>query len=176
MHIRTATSLDREDILKIYLCTFPEGEKDIVSKVAIDLLFEATTPQTISLVAENDNSVVGHVAFSPVRIDNDDSLQGYILAPLAVIPDYQKQKIGSGLVEKGIQTLLKMDVNILFVYGDPKYYGRFGFSTDNADKFIPQHKLQYPSGWQAIILNEFSNKNAYSNLVCVASLSDQELW
>lgn len=176
MHIRTAKSLDRDEILKIYLCTFPEDEKDIVSKLAIDLLYESTTPQTISFVAVNDNAVVGHVAFSPVKIDNDNNLQGYILAPLAVIPDYQKYKIGTRLIETGIQTLSKMDVNILFVYGDPEYYGRFGFSTDYAEKFIPQHKLQYPSGWQAIILNEFPNKNAYHNLVCVASLSAPKLW
>jgi len=176
MHIRTATSLDRDDILETYLCTFPEGEKDIVSKIAIDLLFESTTPQTISLVAEDDNAVIGHVAFSPVIIDSDDNLKGYILAPLAVIPDYQKQKIGAKLVEKGIQTLLKMKANILFVYGDPEYYGRFGFSTNVAEKFIPQHKLEYPSGWQAIILNQFSIKNSTSNLVCVASLNDPKLW
>ena len=176
MHIRTATSLDRNDILKTYLCTFPEGEKDTISKIANDLLFENTTPQTISLVAENDNAVVGHVAFSPVKIDNDDSIQGYILAPLAVMPEHQKQKIGTSLVKKGIQTLSKMNVNILFVYGDPKYYGKFGFSAGAAEKFIPEYKLQYPTGWQAIILNEFSTKHSYNNLVCVASLSDPELW
>jgi len=176
MHIRIATSLDRGDILNTYLCTFPESEKDIVSKLAIDLLVESTAPQTISLVAETDNAVVGHVAFSPVKIDNNDSLLGYILAPLAVKPDYQKQGVGSKLIESGIDILLKMGVNILFVYGDPKYYGRFGFSTENAEKFIPQHKLQYPFGWQAVTLNQFSNENVASKIVCVASLGDPKLW
>lgn len=176
MRIRTVTGLDRDDILETYLCAFPEGERDIVSKLAVDLLFESAAPQTISLVTEIDNAVVGNVAFSPVKIDDDDSLQGYILAPLAVMTDYQKQKIGTGLVEKGMQMLLEMEVNILFVYGDPEYYGRFGFSAKNAEKFIPQYKLQYPFGWQAVILNEFSIKHANSNLVCVASLNNPKLW
>ena len=176
MHIRTAISSDLDDIREVYLCTFPEGEREIVSKLAIDLLAESTTPQTISLVAEIDNAVVGHVAFSPVKIDNNNNLQGYILAPLAVIPGYQKQRVGSKLIESGIETLLKKGVNILFVYGDPKYYGRFGFSNENAEKFIPQHKLQYPFGWQAIILNQFSIENLPGNIVCVASLDDPELW
>lgn len=176
MHIRIATNLDSDDILKTYLCAFPEDENNLVSKLAIDLLFENSTPQIISLVAETDNAVVAHAAFSPVRIDNKDNLQGYILAPLAVSPDYQKQRIGSKLIESGIQKLLKMGVNILFVYGDPKYYGKFGFSSDNAERFIPQYKLQYPFGWQAIILNEFSVENAPRNIVCVDSLSDPKLW
>lgn len=176
MHIRIATSLDRDDIFTIYLSAFPENEKDIVSKLAVDLLVESTIPQTISLVAETDNAVVGHISFSPVKIDNNDNLQGYILAPLAVMPDYQKQRIGSKLIESGIQTLLIMGTNILFVYGDPKYYGRFGFSTKNAEKFIPRYKLQYPFGWQAIILNQFSVENAAGNIVCVTSLENPELW
>lgn len=175
-HIRTATSLDHDDILNIYLCAFPESEKDIVSNLALNLLSESTTPQIISLVAETENTVIGHVAYSPVKIDNNDNLQGYILAPLAVMPNYQKQQVGSKLIESGIEILLKKGVNILFVYGDPKYYGRFGFSAENAEKFIPQHKLQYPFGWQAIILKQFSIENLPSNIVCVASLDDSELW
>lgn len=176
MHIRIATSLDRDDILNIYLNTFPVSEKDIVAKLAIDLLVERTTPQSISLLAESDNAVVGHVAFSPVRIDNNGNLQGYILAPLAVLPNYQKQRIGSKLIESGIDTLLKKGINILFVYGDPEYYGRFGFSTESAEKFIPQHKLHYPFGWQAIILNQFSIENVPGNIVCAACLDNPELW
>ena len=176
MHIRTAIISDLDDIREVHLCAFPEGEREIVSKIAIDLLVKNTTPQTISLVAESDNTVVGHVAFSPVKIDNNDNLQGYILAPLAVMPNYQKQRIGSNLIESGMQTLLKMGINILFVYGDPKYYGKFGFNVENAEKFIPQYKLQYPFGWQAIILNEFSIESTPCSIVCVASLSDPKIW
>ena len=176
MHIRTAIRSDLDDIRKVHLSAFPESEREIISKLAIDLLVEKTAPQTISLVAETDYTVVGHVAFSPVKIDNNNNLQGYILAPLAVMPDYQKQRIGSNLIESGIQTLLKMGGNILFVYGDPKYYGKFGFNAENAEKFIPQYKLQYPFGWQAIILNEFSIESAPCSIVCVASLGDPKLW
>jgi len=176
MHIRTAISSDLDDIREVYLCTFPEGEREIVSKLAIDLLAENTTPQTISLVAETDNTVVGHIAFSPVKFDNNDNLQGYILAPLAVMLDYQKQRIGSNLIENGIQMLLKVGVNILFVYGDPKYYSKFGFNAGSAENFIPQYKLQHPFGWQAIVLNELSIVSAPCSIVCVASLGDPKLW
>ena len=176
MRIRIATSLDRDDIRGIYLCGFPEGEREIVSKLAINLLSEETTPQTISLVAETEGVVVGHVAFSPVIIDNHENLQGYILAPLSVKPDYQGLRIGSKLIESGIQPLLKMGVNVLFVYGDPKYYSRFGFSPDAAYRFAAPYKLQYPFGWQAIDLNECNVTKSPVNIACVTSLCDPELW
>ena len=176
MSIRIATSLDRDDVRDVHLYAFPESEREIVSKLAINLLSERTTPQTISLVAETEGAVVGHVAFSPVTIDNNENLQGYILAPLGVKPDYQKHCIGSKLIESGIQQLLKMGVNILFVYGDPEYYSKFGFSADVADRYTPPYKLQYPFGWQAIAFNEGNITKSPVNIACVTSLCDPELW
>jgi len=121
MHIRIATSLDRDDVREVHLCAFAEGEREIVSRLATNLLSEKATPQTISLVAETGGAVVGHVAFSPVTIDNNENFQGYILAPLGVKPDYQKLRIGSKLIESGMQQLSRMGVDILLVYGDPKF-------------------------------------------------------
>jgi putative acetyltransferase len=176
MRIRIATKLDCDNIRGIHLCAFPEGEREIVSKLAINLLSEETTPQTISLVAETEGIVVGHAAFSPVTIDNNESFQGYILAPLGVMPGYQRRLIGSKLIECGMQHLLKMGASILFVYGDPDYYSRFGFSPDAADRYIPPYQLQYPFGWQAIALNEGNIVKSALKIACVTSLCDPKLW
>ena len=176
MRIRIATRLDCDDICGVHLCAFPEGEREIISKLAINLLYEEATPETISLVAETEGTVVGHVAFSPVIIDKNENLQGYILAPIGVKPDYQGFRIGSKLIESGIQQLVKMGVNILFVYGDPKYYNRFGFSADAAYQYAAPYKLQYPFGWQAIVLNECNVTKSPVKIVCVTPLCDPELW
>jgi putative acetyltransferase len=145
-------------------------------KLAIDLLYENTTPQTISLVAETDDTVVGHVAFSPVDIENNENCQAYILAPLAVQPDYQKRRIGSTLIEYGMQQLSAIGVNIIFVYGDPKYYGRFGFNADDARNYTTPYNLQYPFGWQAVVLNECAVEKSPVAIHCVTSLGDPKLW
>jgi putative acetyltransferase len=176
MNIRLATNQDRDDIGRIYSSAFPKGEGDTVAKLAIDLLSENTTPQTVSLVAETDDSLVGHVAFSPVEIDNDRNCRGYILAPLAVRPDYQKRRIGSALIEYGLQQLSATGVNIVFVYGDPKYYERFGFSADTARNYTTPYTLQYPFGWQAVILNKCAMERSRGPITCVASLCDPDLW
>lgn len=167
---------DRDDIKRVYLSAFPQGEREVVSKLAIDLLSENTTPQTISLVAETDGSVVGHVAFSPVVIDRNESCQAYILAPLAVSADYQKRRIGSALIEYGMRLLSDMGVNVVFVYGDPKYYGRFGFNADAARNYTTPYRLQYPFGWQAIVLNDCVMKKVPVTISCVAALCDPKLW
>ncbi|MBN2332161.1 MAG: N-acetyltransferase [Deltaproteobacteria bacterium] len=176
MNIRIATNQDRDDIRTVYSSAFPKGESEIVAKLAIDLLSENTTPQTISLIAETDNSVVGHVAFSPVGIDNNENCQAYILAPLAVHPDYQKRHIGSTLIEYGMQQLSGMGVNVVFVYGDPKYYGRFGFNADTARNYTAPYNLQYPFGWQAVVLNECNLEKAPVTISCSTSLCDPTLW
>jgi putative acetyltransferase len=176
MNIRIATNQDRDDVQRVHLCAFHEGESEIVSKLAINLLSEKTTPQTISLVAETDGAIVGHVAFSPVLIDNNENFQGYILAPLGVKPDYQKRRIGSKLIEYGMQRLSDMGVNVVFVYGDPKYYGRFGFSADAAHQYTTPYNLQHPFGWQAIVLKECDIEKPPVAITCVTSLCDPKLW
>ena len=175
-HIRVAASLDRDDIREIHLCAFPDSENQIVSTLAVNLLSEETSPKTISLVAEADGALVGHIAFSPVTVNSNESWKGYILAPLGVKPDYQKHRIGSKLIESGMQRLSKMGVNVLFVYGDPNYYGKFGFNADAASGYSPAYKLQYPFGWQAITLNEGILAESTVRISCVDSLNNPELW
>jgi putative acetyltransferase len=176
MHVRIATSLDQDNVHSVQWSAFAGGEREIISKLAVNLLAEETTPQTISLVAETEGAVVGHVAFSPVTIDSNKNFQGYILAPLGVKPDYQKRRIGTKLIESGMQKLSRMDVDILFVYGDPQYYSRFGFSVDAAERYIPPYKLQYPFGWQGTALNECKNGKSFVKTACVTSLCDPALW
>ncbi|MGD2073566.1 MAG: N-acetyltransferase [Gammaproteobacteria bacterium] len=176
MRIRVATNLDRDDVREVHLCAFSEGEKQMVSTLAVNLLSEETNPEIISLVAEADGTVVGHIAFSPVNIKSDRSWIGYILAPLGVKPGYQKCHIGSKLIECGVQQLSKMGVNVVFVYGDPKYYGKFGFRPDVASGYFPPYELQYPFGWQAIALNKGGLSESTVQISCVAPLSDPALW
>lgn len=176
MHIRIATNQDYDDIQNVHLCAFPEAESEVVSRLATDLLFEKTTPQIISLVAETDDAIVGHIAFSPVTIDNNENFQGYILAPLGVKPDCQKRRIGSKLIEYGMQQLPAMRVNAVFVYGDPRYYGRFGFSAEAAEQYAAPYHLQYAFGWQAIVFIKSKIENPPVAITCVASLRDPKLW
>ena len=176
MNIRVATSLDRGCIRSVHWSAFAETERELVSRLAVNLLSEKATPPVISLVAEFEGIVVGHAAFSPVTLGHNENLQGYILAPLGVKPDYQKRGIGTKLIESGMDRLSSLGVNIVFVYGDPEYYSKFGFSVDAARRYIPPYHLEYPFGWQSITLNEFSISESSIKIACVTSLCDPALW
>ena len=176
MIIRKATEQDGQENSEVYKCAFPKDEGDIVANLAVNLLSESTIPETLSLVAEVKNSIVGHVAFSPVSAADMTDFQGYILAPLAVRPKFQHSGIGSKLVEAGILKLSGTEIDVLFVYGDPNYYNKFGFSVELAGGFTQPYKLQYPSGWQAKSMK--SPAVPYTNVAlnCVSSLCDPLLW
>jgi putative acetyltransferase len=83
---------------------------------------------TFSLVATDGDRVIGHIAFSPVTIGDENlSLKAVGLAPVAVLPEYQRQGIGSQLIEIGIEKCHKTGQNVIFVLGNPAFYSRFGF-------------------------------------------------
>jgi putative acetyltransferase len=85
-------------------------------------------PDVLSLVAESDGEIVGHILFSPVTIeDGSQSRQGMGLAPMAVTPDRQRQGIGSELVQAGLEILRKQGCPFIIVLGHPDFYPRFGF-------------------------------------------------
>ena len=87
-----------------------------------------TCPDALSLVAEDRNSIVGHIFFIPVVIDNPEiRVQGMALAPMAVLPDRQRQGIGSKLVKTGLDILRDRRCPFVVVLGHPEYYPRFGF-------------------------------------------------
>jgi len=83
----------------------------------------------ISLVAEREGIVVGHVAFSPVTI-SDGTMGWFGLGPVAVAPAYQRQGIGGALIREGFASLRAHGARGCVVLGDPGYYRRFGFGPD----------------------------------------------
>ena len=90
----------------------------------------AANAATLSLVAERDGRVVGHILFSPVRVEGEGaSFVAQGLAPMAVDPDHQREGIGSLLVRAGLDASRCAGHPIVFVLGHPDYYPRFGFAA-----------------------------------------------
>lgn len=85
----------------------------------------------VSLVATAGNELVGHVAFSPVTID-DRSVGWYALGPISVAPRTQRRGTGSALIASGLERLRELQAGGCVLLGDPGYYGRFGFLSDPA--------------------------------------------
>ena len=102
----------------------------------------AANALTVSLIAEIDGQMVGHIAFSPVTF-SDGSENWYSLGPISVLPDYQKQGIGTKLVNEGIGLLKALGAEGCVLVGDPNYYKRFGFSSPDGlqHEGVPQENF-----------------------------------
>lgn len=83
----------------------------------------------ISLVADAEGQVVGHITFSPVRVEGAPEVSALALGPMAVLPDRQRTGIGTTLVRAGLEQCRRSGVGAVFVVGYPSYYPRFGFDA-----------------------------------------------
>lgn len=87
----------------------------------------------LSILAEEDGQIVGHILFSPITIETQHSpLPALALAPMAVRPEFQRRGIGSELVRRGLESCQRLDHRIIVMIGHADYYPRFGFSPARA--------------------------------------------
>jgi putative acetyltransferase len=125
--IESERAEDRAGIRAVHLAAFPTAlEADLVERL------RAGGHAVISLVAREGDAVVGHVLFSPVTVHEAGSpdeviAHGVGLAPLAVLPAFQRRGIGSALIKAGLARCRECGVPYVVVLGDPAYYARFGF-------------------------------------------------
>ena len=135
--IRLAQETDLRSIQKVIEIGFSDEENKVIMNLAQELSKETTSPSIKSLVAEVGTKVIGYVCYSPIFLKSTSGISGYILAPLAVSPEHQKQGVGLNLIQSGIDMLTKDGSVFLLVYGDPDYYGRFGFKEEIGRLFVP---------------------------------------
>ncbi|MFC2018843.1 GNAT family N-acetyltransferase [Chloroflexota bacterium] len=108
----------------------------------------------LSLVALQDNEIVGHIAFSPVRVEAGGSgFEAISLAPMAVLPLYQRRGIGSQLVRAGLKECRRLGCEIVVVLGHPNYYPRFGFSPGRASGIDCEFEVP-DEAWMILELEE----------------------
>jgi putative acetyltransferase len=127
IRIRPETEKDHATVRKIHLAAFPgPGESELV-----DRLRDRANP-LISLLAELDDQLLGHILFTPLRLDSKPALRLMGLAPMAVLPARQKQGIGSALINAGLAQCRQLAIGAVAVLGHPHYYPRFGFVPSTA--------------------------------------------
>ena len=125
MVIRTETKSDHRVVRKINKSAFgQDDEANLVDALRNDPAFI----HELSLVAEMDGVIVGHILFTRIRIVSDDKeYPSLALAPMSVLPAYQNQGIGSALVRAGLEKCRDMGFGSVIVLGHKDYYPRFGF-------------------------------------------------
>ena len=125
MRIVEASPAEIDVVLRVERLAFSrDDEPHLVSA----LLRDQTAQPSLSLLAYEGEWPVGHILFTKVAlVGSSRSVPSAILAPLAVVPESQRQGVGRALIERGASVLAGCDVQLLFVLGDPAYYTRCGF-------------------------------------------------
>jgi putative acetyltransferase len=126
--IRSETDDDIMAITEVTIAAFKSLEISNHTEQYILKALRAAHALTISLVAEIDGRVIGHVAFSPICI-SDGTRNWYGLGPISVLPAFQRQGIGKTLIEEGFLRLKDMNAQGCCLVGHPDYYRKFGFSN-----------------------------------------------
>jgi putative acetyltransferase len=127
--IRTEVPSDITDIEALTAAAFLNASHTSHTEHLVVNALRGSGNLTISLVAEADETIVGHVAVSPVSI-SDGSQGWYGLGPISVTPEYQRIGIGSQLMRQVLVTLRELGASGCVVLGAPQYYSRFGFQAE----------------------------------------------
>ena len=126
MLIRAEKENDQDAVFAVNASAFEtQAEATLV-----DVLREQAQP-IVSLVAENQGNVVGHIMFSPIILSENPDLKVMGLAPMAVAPEHQRKGIGSALVRAGLEQCRHLGFVAVVVVGHTEYYPRFGFSPSS---------------------------------------------
>lgn len=130
MHIRLSQAADLHAIRAVHLRAFPTPtEADLVDRLVAD------GDAVVSIVAEDDG-IVGHALLSRMNVVADGQALGALgLAPVGVVPDRQRAGIGSALIQAAVREAKSAGAQMLFLLGEPGFYGRFGFTAANAKPF-----------------------------------------
>jgi putative acetyltransferase len=136
MRIRTAVPEDAAGIRAVNVSAFgTTAEADLV-----EALCERAAP-IISLVADADGVIVGHILFTPMTLDADRELKVMGLAPMAVATGRQRQGIGGALVRAGLDECWHLGAAAVAVLGHAEYYPRFGFAPASKLGLMSQYDV-----------------------------------
>ena len=126
INIRSETDADVSAITEVTVAAFKTLEVSNHTEQFIVAALRAAKALTLSLVAEVDGRVIGHIAFSPVTI-SDGTRNWYGLVPVSVLPAYQRLGVGKALIREGLARLKAMNAQGCCLVGHPDYYRKFGF-------------------------------------------------
>ncbi len=171
--IRIAKEKDLDAILEIQRQAFQQEDE---AELVTNLLKDQTAQPCLSLLAEEDGNAIGHILFTKVRIKGSD-ISAYLLAPLAIHPDYHYKGWGQRLMDEGFRQLTQKRIELVFVLGDPAYYSRMGFERDAGDQGYPApHAIpeKWKDAWMVMRLIDESDDTG--DVIVADAIAAEEYW
>lgn len=179
LKIRRSTEFDRIAIHGVHTSAFGQEQGQEIVELVNDLLDDETAKPLLSLVAETDGKLVGHVLFTVARLQpGDQGVSLRILAPLAVSSDFQGKGVGGMLIREGLKQLAESGVGLVFVLGHPDYYPKFGFQTASVLGFDAPYSIpsEHADAWMVQELKADVIGSIEGRVQCSEVLNQPQHW
>jgi putative acetyltransferase len=136
------------ELMPLYRAAFPD--EDLVPLI---VGLSALQTGVFSIAASSGEQICGHIMWTLCDLEGSRETLA-LLGPLAVMPDWQRLGVGSGLINQGFQHLKSLGIAQVMVLGDPAYYGRFGFKPDRI--VLPPYPMPHSwlDAWQSVRLDD----------------------
>jgi predicted N-acetyltransferase YhbS len=177
--IRSSIDSDRAAIRVIHMSAFGKAQGQEIIELVNGLLGDETAKPLLSLVAEINEKIVGHILFTRAILKPEyQDISVRILAPLAVSRELQGEGIGGSLIMEGLKQLSDSGVDLVFVLGHPGYYPKYGFRPAGALGFEAPYPI--PSGhadaWMVQELKPGLIGNVQGTIQCAEVLDEPQHW
>ncbi len=175
MMLRPTVPDEAEVVAEVHRAAFGA---DLEAELARDLMLDDAFVGLLSFAAEEDGHMIGHVLLTRAWLNRDDGMPGFpllLLAPLAVVPGSQHEGVGTALVEAAITLARESGEVGMLVFGDPAFYGRFGFVQAGPSGIRTPYPAEPEWGWQVLELAP-GILGAPGVLQVAAPLDAPEMW
>lgn len=179
MEIRKSIESERNQILNIHNQAFGQEKGSVIAKLVNDLFDDETAMPILSLVAVENDKLVGHILYTKAIVaESQKSISAQILAPLAVLPDEQKKGIGEKLINEGLRLLKENGTELVFVLGHPTYYPRCGFIPSGKQGYEAPYHIpeEHAEAWMVQELNGNVLESNSGVVQCSKVLNEPQHW
>ena len=179
LKIRRSIESDQAKISNIHSETFGKKKGPEIAALVSGLFHDPTAQPLLSLVAEDNGRMIGHILFTKASIKGAPELVSVrLLAPLAVLPEVQNQGIGGLLIQEGLERLKGEGVKLVFVLGHPDYYPRSGFIPAGVFGFEAPYPIpeEHAGAWMVQELHAGVMGRIKGRVACSQVLNQPEHW
>jgi predicted N-acetyltransferase YhbS len=169
----------KEELITLFTKTFADSEGQesgkIIEKLVTDFLSKTSENKLRVFVAVDGEKLIGGICFTQLEFEQSD-ISTFMMAPVAVLTEYQGKGVGQQLINYGHQILKKEGAEWVITYGDINFYRKVGYQQVNEDVIPAPQTLQFPHGWLAQSLGEIPIQPIKGKSFCVDEIIDPVYW
>jgi putative acetyltransferase len=178
MNFRILDKNSKEDVANLFTSVFSssEGEHEgrLIGNLASGLAARTDNQEIICIGAYAEGTLIGAIFFS--RLQFDEPIEAYMLAPVAISTAYQGRGIGQALIRFGLDELKNRSATLALTYGDPAFYAKVGFQALSENVIQAPLPLSMPEGWLGQPLSGEAIPILKSRPACVQEFDNSAFW